>query len=400
MSACSLFSDPFHKRPPPAPVVEEPPKPTALPPVATHQFEFDPQHDDVVGLIQTTVVAADDTLPDIARRFNLGYEEILRANPGVDPWLPGEGREIVLPTQFVLPNAPREGVVINIPAMRLFYFPARKKGEPPGQKAVVITHPIGIGKIGWATPEGTTKILKRTKDPIWRVPVSVRKEHEENGDPVPAVVQPGPDNPLGAYAFTLGWPSYLIHGTNKPYGVGMRSSHGCIRLYPEDIELLYESVPIGTKVHVVNQPFLFGRAAEGLVFQPYGMLEDDKRDWQKSHRKLLDKTLSTPIRTALKERKQEIDWARVEALVAQSRGVPVPIVAQTVGPGAQPATVDEVLLAARKVQNVLPEGATWDGQVQLDAQKFQDLVTESERPSEQAESREEAGKRGGSGTSH
>ena len=173
----------------------------------------------------------EDTLPDIARRFNLGYEEIARANPGVDPWVPGEGREIVLPTQFVLPAAPREGLVINLAQLRVFYFPKVKEGEPQ----TVITHPIGIGKVGWQTPEGSTKVTGKRTNPTWFPPASVRKEHKEAGDPLPSKVPPGPDNPLGAHMMTLGWPSYLIHGTNKPYGVGLRSSHGCIRFYPEDI---------------------------------------------------------------------------------------------------------------------------------------------------------------------
>ena len=144
--------------------------------------------------------------------------------------------------------------MINIPAMRIFYYPPVKKGE----RAVVFTHPIGIGKVGWRTPEGVTKIVRRQKDPTWRVPVSVRKEHHENGEELEPVIGPGPDNPLGKYAFYLQWPSYLIHGTNKPAGVGLRSSHGCIRLYPEDIEQFFNMVPLGTQVRVVNQPFLFG----------------------------------------------------------------------------------------------------------------------------------------------
>jgi L,D-transpeptidase ErfK/SrfK len=230
-----------------------------------------------VGLIQTTIVSADDTLPDIARRFNLGYEEIVRANPGVDPWLPGAGREVVLPTRFILPNAPREGIVLNIPAMRLFYYPARKKNEP----ATVITYPIGVGRVGWATPEGTTRIFKRTLDPTWRPPPSIREEHLEMGDELPEVVLAGPDNPLGRHSFTLGWPGYLVHGTNKPYGVGMRSSHGCIRLYPEDIEQLFDTVPMGTRAS--RQPTAAVRAQwRRRAVQALGALEDDTRDWEKN----------------------------------------------------------------------------------------------------------------------
>ena len=154
-------------------------------------------------MVQVVTAGKDDTLTDIARRFNVGYEEILRANPKVDPWLPGEGREIVVPSQFILPDAPRTGIVINIAAMRIFYYPPVKHGEAP----VVYTHPIGIGKVGWRTPEGVTKIVRRQKDPTWRVPESVRKEHHENGEELEPVIGPGPDNPLGKYAFYLQWPS-------------------------------------------------------------------------------------------------------------------------------------------------------------------------------------------------
>ena len=239
-------------------------------------------------MVQVVKATKDDTLTDIARRFNVGYEEIVRANPKVDPWLPGEGREIVVPTQFVLPDAPRTGLVINIAAMRIFYYPPAKRGEPQ----VVITHPIGIGKVGWRTPEGVTKIVRRQKDPTWRVPVSVRKEHHENGEDLDPVIGPGPDNPLGKYAFYLQWPSYLIHGTNKPAGVGLRSSHGCIRLYPEDIEQFFNMVPIGTQVRVVNQPFVFGWRDGQLYMQPFDVLEDDSRDWKKAQKKLLTKSLA------------------------------------------------------------------------------------------------------------
>ena len=144
----------------------------------------------------------------------------------------------------------------------------------------MITHPIGIGKVGWRTPEGVTRIVRRQKDPTWRVPVSVRKEHHENGEDLEPVIGPGPDNPLGKYAFYLQWPSYLIHGTNKPAGVGLRSSHGCIRLYPEDIEQFFNMVPIGTQVRVVNQPFVFGWGDGQLYMQPFDVLEDDTRDWK------------------------------------------------------------------------------------------------------------------------
>jgi L,D-transpeptidase ErfK/SrfK len=366
LSGCSLFGNPFGR--PEQPTAQQvPAKPKGLPQIATHRFQIDPVNDDAVGLMQSTIASKEDTLPDIARRFDIGYEEIVRANPGVDPWVPGEGREIVLPTRFILPNAPREGIVINIPAMRLFYFPPHKKDEP----AEVITYPIGIGRVGWQTPEGQTKIVKRTLDPVWTVPVSIRKEHAENGDELPPVVGPGPDNPLGKHSFTLQWPSYLVHGTNKPYGVGMRSSHGCIRLYPEDIEQLFDTVPLGTKLRVVNQPVLFGRAGEEVLVQPYGALEDDKRDWSGSARKLMEKSMPEATRKMIKEQKLSIDWERVHALLEAPRGVPVSIISAD-------ASLEGELLAARKVENTVPEGSNWDGKVEVDEEKFEQLLSETE----------------------
>jgi L,D-transpeptidase ErfK/SrfK len=348
LSACSLLGPPR-----PAPEVQEPatpPEPVYAPPVATHRFEIDAD-DDVVGLVQVTVVGKHDTLSDIARRFNVGYEEIVRANPGVDPWLPGVGREVVVPTQFVLPSAERKGIVVNIAQMRIYYFPPAKKGE----KQVMYTHPIGIGKVGWSTPEGKTKVVAKEKDPVWRPPASVRKEHkEERGEILPAVVPAGPDNPLGRYKMTLGWPSYLIHGTNKPYGVGLRSSHGCLRLYPEDIEKIFAMVTPGTQVTVVNQPFVFGWHEDQLYLQAFDVLEDDKRDWAKSRPKLVSKTLGKHIEEKLATRKEAIDWARVAEIAHDPRGLPLAV---TAGEAAEAA----VVAAAPRVQNRVPDGANWDG---------------------------------------
>ena len=368
LSGCSLLGAPWHKEPPPV-AVQPPPAPLLPEPVATHRFELATPDDDVVGVLQITTSTKDDTLPDIARRFNVGYEEIVRANPGVDPWLPGADRKIIVPSQFVLPNAPREGIVINIAAMRIFYYPPHKKGEPQ----LVYTHPIGVGKVGWSTPEGTTKIIARETDPIWRPSAAVRKEHEENGDPVDKVVKAGPDNPLGKYKFTLGWPSYLIHGTNKPYGVGLRSSHGCIRLYPEDIEKLYKMVPLGTKVTVVNQPFVFGWHEGRLHLQAYTVLEDDPRNWQKAQKTLLAKSLSPRLQKLLKASGTSVDWAAVSGVAHQPRGVVVPV-------SGQAGTVDSVLAAAHEVQNRIPPGANWDGadETPPDQPGFQQIMSERE----------------------
>ena len=172
---------------------------SAARPIAMHEFTLDPM-DDVVGTVQVIKARNEDTLSDIARRFNVGYEEIVSANPGVDPWLPKAGTEVVIPTEFVLPDAKRQGIVINLAAMRLFYFPKTQPGEP--QK--VITHPIGIGRVGWRTPEGNTKIVSKTEAPAWIPTPAIRKEHAADGDPLPKVVPPGPDNPHGV-RMRSGW---------------------------------------------------------------------------------------------------------------------------------------------------------------------------------------------------
>jgi L,D-transpeptidase ErfK/SrfK len=209
------------------------------------------------GDIETITAHGEDTLPDLARRYSLGYEEILRANPGVDTWLPGEGTTILIPGQRLLPPGPREGIVVNLPEHRLYYFPKPKKGEIPQ----VITYPVSIGKMDWNTPLGKTRVVDKRKNPTWSPPESVRKEHAERGDPLPAVVKAGPDNPLGAYAMRLGITpgAYLIHGTNNPIAVGMAITHGCIRMYPEDIEGLFPLVPVNTPVWLINEPVKVAR---------------------------------------------------------------------------------------------------------------------------------------------
>jgi L,D-transpeptidase ErfK/SrfK len=363
IAGCSLFH-PVPKEPPVVAQALPPPKPVLPKPKATHLFDVEPGSD-IVGYVQKTIIGKDDTLPDIARRFDVGYEEILTANPGVDPWLPGVGREVVVPTQFILPAAPHEGVVVNVAAMRIFYYPPHKKGQPE----TVYTHPIGIGKVGWKTPEGTTKIVSRQKDPVWVVPKSVREEHQENGEQLPAKVPAGPDNPLGAYEFRLGWPSYLIHGTNKPYGVGMRSSHGCMRLYPEDIAVFFDLIPIGTKVTVVNQPYLFGWRDGTLYMQAYTVMEDDSRNWSKDRKRLLAKLLHPQQRGKIAEHDDEIDWQRVGDLAHTPRAVPVPVTGAHDG-------VDGVIAQGILVENILPEGSNWDGQSGLivDEKTFNELL--------------------------
>jgi L,D-transpeptidase ErfK/SrfK len=206
----------------------------------------------LIGEDERVTTVYEDSLPDLAQRHSLGYYEISRANPGVDVWLPGAGKRLTLPGRRILPPGPREGIVVNLPEHRLYYYPKPLKGEKP----VVITYPVSIGKMDWRTPLGETRIVAKVGNPSWYPPESVRKEHAERGDTLPRVVPPGPDNPLGAYAMRLGvgGGSYLIHGTNNPVAVGMAVTHGCIRMYPEDIAALFPLVPVGTPVRLINEP--------------------------------------------------------------------------------------------------------------------------------------------------
>ncbi|NNC65757.1 MAG: L,D-transpeptidase family protein, partial [Gammaproteobacteria bacterium] len=179
-------------------------------PIDPNTFVLTIDDQTVVGEPQVVFARAEDTLSDLAREYGLGYDEILAANHEVDPWLPGEGTPIFLPTQYVLPSVPKNGVVLNIATKRLFYFPTAEEGEPQQ----VLTYPIGIGRVGWETPLGATKVVSKARDPHWYVPRSVRLEHKEMGNPLPSVVPPGPDNPLGTRVLKLDMPGYLIHGTN------------------------------------------------------------------------------------------------------------------------------------------------------------------------------------------
>jgi L,D-transpeptidase ErfK/SrfK len=250
----------------------------------------------------------------LGRRNDLGYSEIVAANPGVDPWVPGAGTKVVLPTQFVLPPGPRHGIVVDLAQMRLFYFPQGKPGEPPH----VITHPIGIGREYRLPPVGETRVVRKAKDPSWRPPDWVRQEHERDGDVLPSVVPPGPDNPLGEYALYLGIPGYLIHGTNRPWGIGMRVSGGCVRLYPEDIGPLYQQVPVGTPVRIVSEPFVLGRRGSALYLKVFASLGEDAAT---------EPYDLTPIVKAVLERLapgEKPDWdATMRA--TQRRGVPVQV---------------------------------------------------------------------------
>jgi L,D-transpeptidase ErfK/SrfK len=324
MSGCGSLSDwRHHASPAPAP---------------SDRFLLPPEDVDIVGNVQVTTARREDTLSDIARRYDLGYEEIVAANPGVDPWLPGQDTRVILPTQFILPAQERQGLVLNLASMRLFYFPQAE----PGQPAEVITHPIGIGREGWRTPTGRTRITQKLEKPAWTVPASVRREHVRLGDPLPAVVPPGPDNPLGEFAMRLSRPQYLIHGTNKPWGVGIRVSHGCVRLYPEDIATLFPQVPVGTPVRIINEPYVAGRRDGLLYLEAHEPLAEDVRRWKGSL-----EPMQTAVETKAVDIPAEVNWNKARNIARQARGIPLPV-----GPGSP--DLAEILAEAPQVPSTPP----------------------------------------------
>lgn len=286
-------------------------------PAGAGEFPLPVEGSDVIGETITEQAEASDTLLDLARRHGLGYEEITNANPGVDPWLPGAGTVVVVPKQRLLPRAPRTGIVINLPEHRLYWFPP----SPAGRQPVVWTFPISIGKMDWNTPLGTTRIVSKVKDAPWIPPKSVREEHAKRGEILPAVVPPGPDNPMGRYKMALGIPggAYLIHGTNRPAGVGMQVTHGCMRLYPEDIEMLYGMVPVGTSVTIVNQPYKWGWRDGELLIEVHPPLQEDTV----APPSLTD--LTRLIVEATRAKPVAVDWIGAERAWREARGVPTTV---------------------------------------------------------------------------
>ncbi len=298
-------------------------------------FELPPEGSDVVGAVSTVTTRFDDTLIDIARRHGLGYQDIVRANPDVNVWVPGEGTEVVLPTRFVLPAGSRSGIVLNLAEYRLYYFPEPKGDEP----RVVMTYPISIGRMDWETPLGTTTVISKVVNPSWYPPQSVRDEHAAEGRPLARIVPAGPDNPLGERAMRLGLPGYLIHGTNRPAGVGMRVTHGCLRMFPEDIRYLFEYIAINTPVRIINDPVKIGWQGDALVLEVHPVLEaapaettdeptpDDKLepvDVVVDGKNPLTHVTEQFIATTA-ERPGQLDWSLVEAAIARSDGMPVAV---------------------------------------------------------------------------
>ena len=268
----------------------------------------------VVGEDQTVETVYEDTLYDLARKFSLGSEELIRVNPSVDPWLPGAGKQLIVPGRHILPPGPREGIVVNLPEHRLYYFPKPKRGGP----IEVITYPVSIGKMDWRTPLGTTHVIGKQKDPSWYPPASVRKEHADAGDPLPSVVPPGPANPLGAYAMRLaaGNGTYLIHGTNNPIAVGLAVTHGCIRMYPDDVAALFPLIPVGTPVRLINQPIKVAWVDGELLLEAHPPVDAQGQSFEPD----IDK-FAEMLRTEVGDTTVAIHWDYAREVLQKADGV-------------------------------------------------------------------------------
>jgi L,D-transpeptidase ErfK/SrfK len=274
----------------------------AVSPVAAETFRLSGS-DDVVGQAFYVKARQQDTLLDVGRHNGFGYDEMKQANPRVDMWVPGEGADVLLPARFVLPNAPREGLVLNLAEKRLYYFPGN--GE-------VTTHAVSIGRDGLNTPLGTWAVIRKDKNPTWTPTANHHADRAREGrEPLPAVVPPGPDNPLGAYALRLSAPSILIHGTNKPWGLGMEVSRGCIRMYPEDIERLFPMVPVRTPVHIVDQAYKVGWSGGDLYLEVHR--------GQGERPESLEQVIPPEVAQAAGV---TVDWDEVRRAVEENTGLP------------------------------------------------------------------------------
>ena len=268
----------------------------------------------IIGQMTILTSKESDTFIKLARRFGLGFQEMVLANPNIDPWLPGHGTQVVIPTRFILPDTKRSGLVLNRAEMRVYYYP---KSEP----GYVYTYPISIGKEGWDTPNAKTRIIGMKKNPTWTVPESILKEHEEKNDPLPPTVPPGPDNPLGKYAIRLGLPGYLIHGTNNPRGIGMKVTHGCVRLHPDDIQDLFSRVSINTPVTIVNQPYKLAWQDGRL----YAEMHPNEGDESEGNSRYLTQFVQAIIGATKSKKEYKVDWQLANQMATNKTGLPISV---------------------------------------------------------------------------
>ncbi len=283
-------------------------------PCAATLYELTDPAQRVFGEDQRVQTVYEDTLYDLARRFSLGSEELIRVNPQLDPWIPGADKTVFIPGRHILPPGPHEGIVVNIAEHRLYYYPKPKRHQPQQ----VISYPVSIGKMDWRTPLGDTRVIAKQKDPWWFPTESVRAEHARDGDILPERVPPGPDNPLGNRALRLaaGKGTYLIHGTNNPIAVGLAVTHGCIRMYPEDIEALFEMVPVGTRVSIVNEPVKVAWVEGELLLEAHPPVDAQGQSYEPDVEKF-----SGLLREAVGESTVAIHWDYAREVLARADGV-------------------------------------------------------------------------------
>ena len=274
--------------------------------------------DNVVGNIQYKSVSANETLLDIARQYNVGYNEIVAANPGVNPWMPNTEKRIRIPSQFILPPKPWRGVIINLPEMRLYYFPPITLFHDQR----VITMPLSIGKINWSTPTGNFYVKEKIRHPSWTVPASIVVENglERYGNR--RIIPPLDDaNPLGEYAILLNETGYLIHGTNKPFSIGRRVSHGCLRLYPEDISLLFDYLDRKMPVRIINQPYKVGKRNNMIYVETHKLLEEDVS----RHGVNITPIVRDIVRQIPGLVVPDVAWHQLDNIVSEASGLPTPL---------------------------------------------------------------------------
>lgn len=276
-------------------------------------FPLPSNGDTVIGEVRQIGSAYEDTFTQLARRYNFGYNELRQANPNVDPWLPGTGTAIRLPSFYVLPDAPLEGIVINLAEFRLYYYPPAKAD---GSREVQ-TYPLGIGRDAFPTPELVAEIKARIPNPAWYPPESIIAEHAAKGQVLPRTVPPGPDNPLGDHAIQLTVPGYFIHGTNRPAGIGLRVSHGCIRMYPEDIAALFDQVSIGVPVRVVHQPVKVGVLNGQIYAEVHPATQDDADS--------IHWLVTEQLQKLVGEASLRVNWEHIDEFAARQDGIPAEI---------------------------------------------------------------------------
>lgn len=272
-------------------------------------YSLPPENSNIIGEPQIAILQKDQNLQELAQRYGVGYYEVLEANPTLNPKQVQPGTEVIMPTQFILPDAPREGVVVNLAELRLYYY-------PPDSKEVM-TFPVGIGKAGWETPVTVTAIKDKRVNPLWVVPESVYQDMLKRGYKIDRVWAPGPNNPLGKHAMRLTLQGYDIHGSNRNEGVGRRTSAGCVRMYPDDVAALFARIDVGTKVTIINQPIKLGYKGKTVYLEAHQPLKEEIEKTGGNFVPLLQEQIAR----AGSSQRMKIDLSTAKVKVAEHTGL-------------------------------------------------------------------------------